>query len=550
MSHRKVNLDRPNLNSEQIRSKQNFEQVLSKYHLLKTPVWKSPWFWGPTGLASLGIAIALSISYSNSQNNPDDKTSTLTNNSELPKDTDCIHAPLAGEDIPFQQTAVDPMKDATITLASGTTIDIPKGSLLPDETGKPVKIEVREFQDKASAWIAGIPMDYTASTAFESAGMIEIRGTQNGKVVAVNPAKPIEISMNLLKSPAGFDFWHLDEQSKSWKKYPVSMHSMPLEKLPVAANNSAVVEKAINEKTKQIESCDQQIAALEKEKPVPSTYKIPVQGHQKFDLDFEQKVYPELARFENLVFEIIPVSGYDRNFTKKSWSDARLEKVKGNYEMVLKSSEETLRLPVRPVLGGKDLQSAEKEFEAAIAAHKTTLARIQSEKTALQLQREKQQELLNQQLRALNDNPKPSQANIAQRSIETYAQTANFQVTKWGVFNADKPINYPVAFEQQPMLAWSHGGAADFSTLYVFNLDKNTRYSYGAGTVHAFDQFGIHANDKLVILGIERGGAIGFCELNKQNSKNAAQKIVFSTKENGASTLELLKKLMDENVDA
>lgn len=550
MSHRKMNLDRPSLNSEQIRSKQNFEQVLSKYHLLKIPVWKSPWFWGPTGLASLGLAIALSISYSNSQNNPDDKTNTLANNSELPKDTECIHAPLPGEDIPFQQTAVDPLKAATITLASGTTINIPKGSLLPDETGKPVQIRVREFTDKASALIAGIPMDYTSNTAFESAGMIEIRGTQNGKVVAVNPEKPIEVSMTLLKSPAGFDFWQLDETAKGWKKYPVSMHSMPLEKMPVAtAGNPAAAQKAVQEKTRQIENCDQQIATLEKEKPLQATYKIPTQGHQKFDLDFDHKMYPELAKFENLIFEIIPVSGYDRNFTKKSWSDARLEKAKGTYEMVLKSSEETLRLPVRPILSGKDLKTAEKEFETAMATHKATLERIQSEKTALQLQREQQQKLLNEQLRALNS-PQPSQANVAQRNIETYTQTANFQVTKWGVFNADRPINYPAAFPQEPMLAWSHDAAADFSTVYVFNLDKNTRYSYGAGTLHALSELGIHPNDKLVILGIERGGAIGFCELNKQTSKTAAQKIVFSKKENEGSTLDLLKKLMDENVDA
>jgi hypothetical protein len=553
MSHRKMNLDRPNPNSEQIRSKQNFEQVLSKYHLLKTPVWKSPWFWGPTGLASLGIAIALSINYSNSQNNSHDKTNTLVNNSELPKDTECIHAPIAGEDIPFQQTTVDPLKDATITLASGTVIDIPKGSLLPGETGQPVQIAVREFPDKASAWLAGIPMDYGNDAAFESAGMIEIRGTQNGKIVAVNPEKPIAVSMNLLQSPAGFDFWYLNESDKSWKKHPVSMHSAPAVKPTAPASDvTAKTKKSIQEKTQQIASCEQQISALAKEKPQATTYKVPVAGHQKFDLDFDKKMYPELAKFESLIFEIIPTSGYDRSFTKKSWSDARLEKANGTYEMVLKSDQETLRLPVRPVLSGKDLKTAEAAFETAILSHNETLERIQREKKELESSRQQQQQLLNEQLRQLNGNAVPvrTPAAEAQKNVEAYVQTANFQVTKWGVFNADKPITYPEAFKQEPVLTWHNNHAADFQTLYVFNLDKNTRYAYGQGTYHALNQLGVHLNDEFVILGIDREGELGFCELNQQTTRSAFQKIVFSKKDKGTSTLDLLKKLMDENMDA
>ena len=51
----KTILDREPLNSEYINSKQDFNKVLDGFQKLKPPVWKTGWFYGTVGLASLAL---------------------------------------------------------------------------------------------------------------------------------------------------------------------------------------------------------------------------------------------------------------------------------------------------------------------------------------------------------------------------------------------------------------------------------------------------------------------------------------------------------------
>ncbi len=533
-----MNLDRPNLNSEQISARQNFDQVLSKHLLSKPPVWKSPWFWGPTGLASIGIALFFSVNYLNSQNETHDKTNTLAI-TDLPKDTECIHPPIEGEDVPFQTFEVNPNKNEEIILPSGTKIEIPKESLLPENRNESVEIEVREFPDKVSAFLAGIPMDYQKEDAFISAGMIEIRGKQNDQVVQINAEKPIEIDLKLTKNPAGFDFWSLNETTKDWSKYPVKYEFEHQKENPnLAANNPLEIKK-------EIVNIDNKIAALdlsksEVKKPNIESFKIPNEAHQKFDLDFNKKMYPELAKFENLIFEIIQTSGYDKNFTKKTWSDVKLEKRKDEYQMIFSSSSEKLSLPVRPVLQGKELTEAKKEFDVAISNFNETVAEIEKNKTVLQQRKEAYQKALRGDLAELNERLVNGPREEA---------TATFQVNQWGVYNCDKPSKYPAALKSDPFFAWENSpNVAVFSQIFVFNLDKDLRFNYGDGAVHPIIDFGFHSNDELIIFGVERGGDFGICELKSGKSKEEFSKIVFKKGESGESVKDLLNKLMNETV--
>jgi len=538
MNNRKMNLDRPNLNSEQISARQNFDQVLSKHLLSKPPVWKNPWFWGPTGLATIGIALFFSANYLNNQNETNDKTNTLAIK-DLPKDTECIHPPIEGEDVPFQIFVVNPNKNEEIILSSGTKIEISKESLLPEKKHQNVEIEVREFPDKVSAFLAGIPMDYQKDAAFISAGMIEIRGKQNDQLVEINADKPIKIDMKLTKNPVGFDFWSLNETTKDWTKYPVKYelnHQKELSKLSL--NNPTSIKKQIANIDNQIVALNQ--AKLEVQKPTVESFKIPNESHQKFDLDFNKKTYPELAKFENLVFEILPTSGYDKNFTKKTWSDVKLEKNKEVYEMIFTASSEKLRLPVRPVLQGKELTEAKNEFDVAIASFNETIAENEKNKFTLQKQKEAYQKALMGDLTALNDRLVNATENKG---------TANFQVNQWGVYNCDKPSKYPAAMKNEPFFVWENSStSADFNQIFVFNLDKDLRFNYGDRAFHPISNFGFHANDDLVIFGVERGGDFGICEVKSGKSKGIISKIMFKKGESGESVRDLLNKLMDETV--
>lgn len=58
MKNQRILVDREPLSKDFIKSKENFGHVLSQVKNLKPPVWKSPWFYGPVGLAVVAITVS------------------------------------------------------------------------------------------------------------------------------------------------------------------------------------------------------------------------------------------------------------------------------------------------------------------------------------------------------------------------------------------------------------------------------------------------------------------------------------------------------------
>ena len=76
----KTIVDREQVSSDYIESRQNFGQVLNEVNQLKPPVWKSAWFYGPVGVSVLAVVVSIagvdpsaSIAMKNSEENPEYK---------------------------------------------------------------------------------------------------------------------------------------------------------------------------------------------------------------------------------------------------------------------------------------------------------------------------------------------------------------------------------------------------------------------------------------------------------------------------------------------
>lgn len=546
MSNYKMNLDRPNLSSEEINGRQNFEEVLSKFKASSPSFWKSPWFWGPTGLATVGIAVFLSLNSVNSQNVTHEEKITLAKN-ELPNDTECLHPPVEKEKVAFENYEVDPQKNEQLVLSSGTVISFEKGSLQPENLNRKVQISVRELNDKSTVFLAGVPMDYQENDAFISAGMLEIRGTQQGKEVAINSMIPVKVDMKLTKDGSSFDFWKLNETKKAWEKYPSSTPKKQLSKKefttdsvvikPVKANAKMAAE--IAKLDSKIEKCNQSMEKLVK--PSVVAYKIPEANHQKFDLEFNKSTYPELAKFENLVFEIIPTNGYDKNFTKKTWSEVKLDKANGNYEMIFIGNSEKMKVAVRPVLQGNELKEAQKNFDKAMQEFSTQLQKIETEKKQFETQKAEYRAKIESELdnRLRTTRPALETANVN--------DIVSFAFTSWGIFNSDKPSPYPAAAQQEVAMVWKSGyDVAPFQRIFVFNLKKDIRYDYGKNARHNLQEFGLDKKGDLVIIGLLDDGTAGIAELKDNSDRMVLKKIVFSKQQKGESLKEILKHLFDE----
>jgi len=57
MKNRKLNLDRPQINSKEIQAGMNFGLVMTGYQAMSKPFYKSNWFFGTAGLASIGLIV-------------------------------------------------------------------------------------------------------------------------------------------------------------------------------------------------------------------------------------------------------------------------------------------------------------------------------------------------------------------------------------------------------------------------------------------------------------------------------------------------------------
>jgi hypothetical protein len=562
MENFKLKLNRQKIGSDEIEKNQNFDSVLSKFNQAKAPVYKNPWFWGSAGLATVGLTTIISLNALSNQNEINDKIITQ-HQSELPQDTECIKAPLKDENIAFKTFLVDAKKDEKIVLESGTTIDIPKGSLMPENQKQKVEIKIREFRDKSAAFVAGIPMDYDQNAAFESAGMIEIRGEQNNKELKINSEKSISIHLVPTQNPENFGFWYLNEKSKKWEDYPIEAQNKVK-----SGNTSTNLKLQIKEKAKitkiesEITKIEKQISSLQK--PSQVEFKIPSLNSKKYDLDFDKDDYPELASFKDVLFEVVPSSNYDPNFSKKFWSDIDLSKDGDKYLMKLKNSKESYQVNVRPVLKGDELKKAELNFDKALDKFKTTKSELESKKMSLENDKLEylsnlEKMILAEQKKTLERNNISNQSvssqnnslvNLELERVQLVTGSISFQTTRFGVFNSDRPVSYPKPFLSEAIFVWVGNKVAKFKNIFVFDKGKNTRYSYGSGFMNPIEQLGFNKNNNLVVVGIDFDGNFGYLEIEKFKQDEFKGKIEFTRKEKSESTVDLLNKLLDESTEA
>ncbi|MDG1915573.1 MAG: hypothetical protein P8I55_13410 [Crocinitomix sp.] len=69
MKNRKINLDRPQLNADEITAGKNFDSVVRNHQIMSKPFYKQSWFFGTTGIASLGLIIGGTLAFQNSTEN-------------------------------------------------------------------------------------------------------------------------------------------------------------------------------------------------------------------------------------------------------------------------------------------------------------------------------------------------------------------------------------------------------------------------------------------------------------------------------------------------
>lgn len=72
MKNVKINLDRPQIDSKSIQTNKDFDGLMKNHAVMSKPFYKSPWFFGTTGLASIGIVAGIvAYNYDDAVHEPD-----------------------------------------------------------------------------------------------------------------------------------------------------------------------------------------------------------------------------------------------------------------------------------------------------------------------------------------------------------------------------------------------------------------------------------------------------------------------------------------------
>ena len=512
MKENKIKIDRPIVSSEEINSKQNFTKVVEGFRKIKPPLWKNPWFYGPVGLASLALVLTLTTV----NNNEFEEKTTLkaSNDNELPADTECIHKPIKDLDNKSEVFYVKADKSESVQLVSGTEITFPKGSLIVSDKDS-VRVEVKEFKDKSSVFISGITMDHGADSAFESAGMIEVSGTVNGEPCNINPSVPVQINFVLNQNPENFPFWKLDTLENKWVDYPVEYKVAQSNQKSDIKQNKAMVDLVEKKKLLQNDLTKNNVAIQALVVPTKIGYKLPLEGKQKFDLDFDVTDFPELKSFKGMNFEVYTNDKYDKTFTEKTWSDVSLKKEQDAYFAYFKNKQETFKIQVRPVLNGDDKIKSEKDFQKALIDSETLKKELFEKNKEIRKELEETENKY-KQLVASFKNQTDKDLELAKESsngrtmVTANEFVANFSIVSFGIYNCDKVNRYPKTFSRDFIFSYNGNSAVNIKSAYVFDQNLNLRFSYGSDYKHIIQSLGFNKDNENVLITVDESGNLGY----------------------------------------
>jgi hypothetical protein len=517
---KKINIDRDPINGGEITSRMNFNQLLSNFPgYIKLPFYKTGWF--ITTVASVAVLVTVTTILFSNNNAKDGVISAsppVTTESIITyaEDTPCINPPIKKLDIQSDSYYCENEVGGEFTHSSGSLIKVPKNTFV-DKNGNSLNGEIelryREFHDPIDFILSGIPMTYDSAETeytFESAGMIEIYGYQNGKPIEIAVGKSIRIEMNPKDGSSRFNLYELDTSSGDWGyKGKTELVSEDMDESIGAPSVTSKTSKddVISNimKTKEaIEVTKTEIAIAKKEviehkKTQPSKPKASVNKDRQFDLDVDPKEFPELKNYSSLTFE---VDKNDRNFSADvydiEWEDISLsEKEKGkSYYLTLFKGSAKKTFSVFPIFEGTDYEKAMVEFNQNFSTYEKELDKRISNEKKIQEKYEKQMKLYESEL-ALE---KKRQADFEKNQATYFAQVKQaqknivgisivaraFEVTQFGTWNCDSPVSKPSGAKVNASFADNAGVNLGLHNVNLIEKNKNAVFTYGESQFNNF----------------------------------------------------------------
>jgi hypothetical protein len=566
----KFNLDRKPVPDDEINSHKDFGELVNKFKKQSIEKARSDVNFLKNKKATYsaiiaGVAVVCTVTYfavfkkEPPKETANDKIVTTqqqhTSTPETKLNKAFIAPPISKLNVPYTSYKVKAEQGATIKHKSNSKIIIPKKAFV-DKQGQDivgeVEIKYREFHNQADIIASGIPMTYDSAgvqSHFESAGMIDIKGYQNGEPVFINPKKQITVEFASEHKEDKYNMYELDTVAKNWT-YLCRDNSLINKKTLASktATSNITSEKTDSPKAielqKQIDAIPPKIEAekITYTKKVnqlpkatePSKPTKAVAGRPQFELEVNYKEFPELEAFKNAVFE---VGSENKNYNSKladiTWSSAEVSEgpQKGkNYLLTLKLRERVEKLVVYPALTGADYDEALKSYESKFADYKNLAAKREADEKRLKEEFEAKQAALFEERKKLKE--EQVQANVKYwkeqqaKLDEEYSSMGNqekvvriFNISRFNIYNSDCPKSLPNEAKINPIYVVNEGKSISPSSVYLISHSRNLVYNlpYGQLPYNNNEKYSlcILAKGKLYLCNKETFSAITAAKQNK-----------------------------------
>ena len=407
-----------------------------------------------------GTVLFLSFKYVDASANSEKTDSELNETSTLNELKQNL--PIPSIDVKHSVYKIDSKLGGKITHKTGSEIEIPAESFVTksgEQISGEVEIHYREFHNQMEIFGSGIPMKYDSSgedLVFESAGMIEIFGIQNGDTLAISPDKELAISMHSNTPESRFNLYYLDE-NKTWLNKGKDSLVVESKELVLEEEKLNDIKKECEEQKKVLQIAKADLKATKKIKPEQPKEANPEKP--SFSIDFLKDEFPEFSSYEGTIFELVKEEDYDEEVYKTEWENVKLKQDKNEFKVELKKGKLKKLFDVIPVLEGKNYKEALKKFKAKFKSYSTKLnKRLNDEKIAQEelkkrrAEQEKQEGLVARLRNKFNQNRNQNwmqnravmNENWGKGNFEAEKQNLKikrfFKVDKFGAWNSDQPL--------------------------------------------------------------------------------------------------------------
>ncbi len=510
----KINTDRPQLTSEEILARRNFDGLLQQLpaasgQVIQKPFWKTGWFIG--SIATVAVLAVGTWAYVSTQENAKQENTKPTAQHPTVRQPDSvaqtgsfmktsgafIQPPLAGLNIPFTNRSLRVSQGGVLKFATGSQLKFPKNAFV-DASGKAVSgqvdIRFREMHDAVDFFLSGIPMTYDSAGTkyqFESAGMVEVAAFQNGKVVYLKPGEKVEVELASPQTGKNYNVYRLDTAARNWiyldkdnVKSPPDEDVVPAEQETNAAFQK--IEQAQKAKEEQLQQQQQEaIKQVALKNPVSEKPIEPRRSDKtknRFTVKFDAHEFPEMATYRDVLFEVDETrEAFDKNNYNITWDAVRLSKGERSdrYIITLTKGIKTVRLDVYPVFAGKSYDEAKKVFDEKMVQYTTTLSMREQAELA---ERKRFETLMSENLTEANEARKKLEQQMKNQLINGLVEKFvmhTFSISQFGIFNCDRADQYPRGAMVNALIQNEDGDMLVCNTqIYLVDYERNALFTY------------------------------------------------------------------------